>query len=208
MVKIDGRESLLRSVELFLNRENIKQVQLVVSPEGIEEARRKYGPHLGFAGVKLVSGGPKWMQQIGAAAERLAPEATHVILHDAARPAVPYSDLDAILEAAEKHPAVALVSPIRSALVEVDEGGNALATHSASQFMQLLTPQAYSREKFLAMAAAQKELHASELTLLKGSALNVRVGGGADGGLAKAMIAMLPKAKIRPPSSPFEEAQW
>ena len=28
-VKVDGRESLLRAVELFLNREPIKQIQLV-----------------------------------------------------------------------------------------------------------------------------------------------------------------------------------
>ena len=29
-VKIDGREALLRSIELFLNRPNIKQIQLIV----------------------------------------------------------------------------------------------------------------------------------------------------------------------------------
>src|SRR5690242_8187695 len=102
-VKIDGREALLRSVELFLNRENVKQVQLVIATDAMEEAKRKYGPHLGFTGVKLVSGGNKWLEQVVAAADRISPEATHVILHDAARPAVPYSDIDALMEAAEKH---------------------------------------------------------------------------------------------------------
>src|SRR4051794_6426916 len=52
--KIDGRESLLRSVELFLNRDNVKQIQLVVDADALEEAKRKYGPHLSFAGVKLL----------------------------------------------------------------------------------------------------------------------------------------------------------
>jgi 2-C-methyl-D-erythritol 4-phosphate cytidylyltransferase len=59
-VKIDGRESLLRCVELFLNRDPVKQIQVVVPPEVIEEAKRKYGPHLSFSGVKLVSGGARW----------------------------------------------------------------------------------------------------------------------------------------------------
>src|SRR6266576_3752061 len=86
-VKIDGREALLRSVELFLNRENVKQVQLVVEPDALEEAKRKYGPHLGFSGVKLLAGGVKWMEQMAAAADRIAAECTHVIVHDAARPA-------------------------------------------------------------------------------------------------------------------------
>jgi hypothetical protein len=69
-VKIDGREALLRSVELFLNRENVKQIQLVVVSDMLEEAKRKYGPHLGFAGVKMLAGGPKWLEQAKAAADR------------------------------------------------------------------------------------------------------------------------------------------
>ena len=59
--------------------------------EAMEEVKRKFGGHLGFSGVKLVSGGPKWMDQIAAAAPTLLAEATHVIVHDAARPAVPGS---------------------------------------------------------------------------------------------------------------------
>ena len=38
--------------------------------------------------------------------------------------------------------------------------------------------------------------------------LNIRLGGPGDAGMAKAMINMLPKSKVKPPSSPFEEAQW
>src|SRR5689334_8661639 len=97
-VKVDGREALIRSVELFLNRDNVKQVQLVIDPEDIDEAKRKFGAHLGLMGVKLTPGGPKWNDQVAAAGKNLAPEATHVILHDAARPAVPYSDIDALME--------------------------------------------------------------------------------------------------------------
>ena len=207
-VKIDGREALLRSVELFLNRENVKQVQLVVVDDMLEEAKRKYGPHLGFAGVKVVAGGPKWLEQAKAVVDRIAPECTHVILHDAARPAVPYSDIDALMEAAGKHDAVTLTAPVRTTLVEVDEGGNAMAFHLAPHFLHLLTPQAFSKAKFVEMASSGKEIHPSQITVLKGSSLNVRLGGSGDASLARAMINMLPKAKVKPLSSPFEEAQW
>ncbi|MDB5173610.1 MAG: ispD [Phycisphaerales bacterium] len=207
-LKVDGREALLRSVELFLNRDLIKQIQLVVLPDELEEARRKYGPHLGFSGVKLVAGGPKWLDQAAAAAKTLDPEATHVILHDAARPAVPFSDIDALLEVVQKHEVVAMTAPVRSTLVEVDEGGGALAYHLPRNFVQLLTPQAFSRAKFLEMAQGGREIHASQVTLLKGSPLNIRLGGPGDAGLAKVMLGMLPKPKMKPPSSPFEEAQW
>ena len=207
-VKIDGREALLRSVELFLNRDGVKQIQLAVLPEMLEEAKRKFGAHLGFSGVKLLSGGPKWVDQIKAAGDKISPDATHVIVHDAARPAVPYSDIDALMEAAEKSDAVTLAAPARTQLVELDEGGSPVSYHLPGSFMHLLTPQAYSKAKFAEMAAGGKELHPSQVKLLKGSSLNVRLGGGSDASLVKAMTNMLPKPKVKPPSSPFEEAQW
>ena len=71
-VKVDGRESLLCAVELFLNRDNIKQVQLVFTPEMLEEGKRKYGGHLSFSGVKVLSAGPKWIDQIIAAGEKIS----------------------------------------------------------------------------------------------------------------------------------------
>lgn len=208
LAKIDGREVLLRSVELFLNRDNVKQVQLCFLPEQLEEGKRKYGPHLSFSGVKVLSGGPKWMDQVAAAAGKIADECTHVILHDAARPAVPYSDVDALMEAAEKAPATVLAAPLRAPLVEVDEGGGAMAFHPQSQFMQLLSPQAFSKARFEEMAKAKQEPHASEWRLLTGSGLNVRANSPADASLIKAMLSMLPKPKAKPASNPFDEAQW
>ncbi len=207
-VKIDGREALLRSVELFLNRDNVKQIQLGIEPDGLEEAKRKFGAHLSFSGVKLFSGGVRWMEQVAAAAERIAAECTHVILHDAARPAIPFGDIDALMEAAGKHDAVCLATPVRSPLVEVDEGANPLAWRLPGEFMHLLTPQCYSREKFIEMGRTQSPVHPSQSMLIKGSALNLRIGGSGDAGLIKTMINMLPKAKMKPLSNPFEEAQW
>lgn len=207
LVKIDGREALLRSVELFLNRDNIKQIQLVFAPDFMTDGRAKFGAHLGFSGVKLVSGGPRWIDQILAAAPTVSSEATHVLIHDAARPAVPYSDIDAVLAAAEKQSAVALAAAVRSPLVETDDGGSPVAIHSPGNFMQLLTPQVYSKAAFDEIVQKKAEVHASKLTLVKGSGLNVRVGPG-DAGLVKAMIGMLPKPKIKAAANPFDEAQW
>jgi 2-C-methyl-D-erythritol 4-phosphate cytidylyltransferase len=207
-VKIDGREAVLRSVELFLNRDNIKQIQLIVAPAELEDAKAKYGAHLGFSGVKLVAGGPRWADQIVAAGKNIDPAVTHVVLHDAARPIVPYSDIDDLLQEAEKRDAVVLTAPVRTTLVEIDEGGSAMAYHSPKSFMQVLMPQAFSKAKFAEMAATGRELHPSVLTLIKGSALNIRIGAAGEGSIAKAMLGMLPKQKSKAPSGPFEEAQW
>jgi 2-C-methyl-D-erythritol 4-phosphate cytidylyltransferase len=206
-VKIDGREALLKSVELFLNRDNVKQIRICFLPDALEEAKQKYAPHLSFSGVKVISGGPRWMDQI-AAAGGVAAECSHVIVHDAARPATPYTDIEAIMEAAEKSEAAVLVAPLRNGLMEVDEGGNAMAFHSPTNFVQLLTPQVYSKAKFEKMASSKQEVHPSQLQLVRGSGLNLRVGGSGEASLIKAMLNLLPKPKIKASSSPFEEAQW
>jgi len=207
LVKLDGREVALRSVELFMNRPEITQIAVLVSPDAEEEMKRKLGGALGFMGVKLWVGGKKWQEQITAAAAKISPEATNVFLHDASRPVTPYADIDAILEAALGHPAIALAAPVRSPLVELDEGGGARAMHPAAAFMSLLTPQAFSRQRFTDLAAG-KAIHASEWKLLKASPLNVRVANAGDASFAKAMMNLLPKAKIKAPNNPFEEAQW
>jgi 2-C-methyl-D-erythritol 4-phosphate cytidylyltransferase len=207
-VKIDGREALLRSVELFLNRPDIKQVQLVVLPDLMEDYKRRFGPHLSFSGVKIISGGPRWVDQIAAAADKFSDETTHIVIHDAARPAVPSMDIDALLEAAETKPIVALSSPIRAALLEIDEGNNPVAAHPASHFVSLLTPQVFRKDKFQDMARTKAEPHPSTLTLVRGSSMNVRVNSAGDAALIKSLLMMLPKPKVRPPNSPFEEAQW
>ena len=64
-VKIEGRESLLRAVELFLNRDNVKQVQLVFDADMIEEGKRN-----GFVTL------PDRMQRVQARTRWLTPPIT------------------------------------------------------------------------------------------------------------------------------------
>jgi 2-C-methyl-D-erythritol 4-phosphate cytidylyltransferase / 2-C-methyl-D-erythritol 2,4-cyclodiphosphate synthase len=204
-VKLDGREALVRAVELFLNRDNVKQIQVVFDPAEIENAKKKFGPHFSFSAVKVLTGGPRWIDQI-AAAEKISADATHVIVHDGARPIVPFSDIDALMESANDS-AVALATPSRTTLIETDDGGNPVASHVPTHFMQLLTPQVYSKSEFANLAKSKQEIHPSKLKLLKASPLNIRIGGAGDERLAKSMLALLPKKKVAA-SSPFEEAQW
>ena len=209
LAKIDGREVVLRSVELFLNRDEIKQIQLIVPNELLEDVKKKHGAHLGFAGVKVSGAAPKFGQQISIAAEKLAAEATHVLVHDAARCIVPYTDLEALMSlAGGKAAATALSYPVRNGMVELDEGGNPVGTVEASRFAQIVTPLLLSKQKFQELASAKREPHGSELSLLKASALNIRVGGASEGNIARSMLNMLPKPKPKGGLTPFEEAQW
>ena len=207
--RIDGREALLRSVELFLNRDEVKQVQLIVPIDLLEEIKRKHGAHLGFSGASVIGGAPRFGDQIAAAAPALAAECTHVLVHDAARPCVPYTDIEALTSAASGKAAIAALSlPLRAGLVQLDEGGDPVGLLHPGEYAQLVTPLMFTRAKFLELASAKREPHASELSLIKGSPLNVRLSSSQEASFVKAMLSMLPKPKVRSGLSPFDEAQW
>jgi 2-C-methyl-D-erythritol 4-phosphate cytidylyltransferase len=111
-------------------------------------------------------------------------------------------------EAGNTQSAVSLATPLRTLIAEVDEGGSPLAFTPPARFMQVLTPQVFPIAAFKTMATGKKDPHASQFKLLKGSPLNVRVGGSGDANLVKTMLNMLPNPKLQGPSNPFEEAQW
>ena len=57
LAKIDGRPMFLRTIEHFINRDDVVQTLLVVAPEDEGHIRQKFGANLGFMGVKMVTGG-------------------------------------------------------------------------------------------------------------------------------------------------------
>jgi 2-C-methyl-D-erythritol 4-phosphate cytidylyltransferase len=205
LVKVDGRESVLRCMEMFTNREGVAQIMVTIDASQAEDAKRKIGSHLMFMGVKLVSSTPMWWQQLADAQKQLKPEVTHVLVHDAARPAVSYVDLDALTSLADKHPAVALARPVEGTLATASSLPGPGTIGADVKLAQVLAPQLFTRDAFAAMVSAKKL--PAPLHLIEGSPLNVRCGTH-DAGLVKAMINLLPKPKMKAASSPFEEAQW
>jgi len=204
MVKVDGRESVLRAMEMFTNREGIAQTVLVIDNANAEQIKQKIGSHLVFMGIKLVSGGATWFEQLADAQKVLSTDAKHVLVHDAARPSVPYADLDAIIALAGKHPAVTLALPVRGAIVAASIVPG-VGKPTSEKVAQWLSPTLYDRATFDAVVAAKKQ--PESVQLIEGSPLNVRCGS-TETGIVNAMIKLLPKPKMKAPSSPFEEAQW
>lgn len=202
LTKIDGRESALRAMELMTNRDPIGQVLLVIDPAHAEQTKFKLASHLMFMGTKLVQAAGGWFSQLNAALAKLDADVTRVLVHDAARPAVPYSDLEALL--ATTGPAVALALPLRGTLARTDvvPGPGAIESMKVAE---VLTPRLYDRAAFETLCATKAE--PSPLMLIEASPLNVRCGD-ASANFVKAMVGLLPKPKVKAPTNPFEEAQW
>ena len=207
-VKVDGRECLLRAVDMFVNRDGVSQIQLVVGYDRHEEAKQKFGGHLSFSGAKLIAGGAGWFDQLAAASEKISAEATHVIIHDAARPAIAYTDLEQLMSEADKHPVAVMTTPVRAGLVEVEDSGKPVSLHSGKNYQQVVTPWALRKDKFMEIVKSKRDPSASEMWLVRSSSLNIRVVSQTDASLAKSSLALLPKPKIKAADNPFDEAQW
>ena len=52
LAKLDGRPVFLRTIEHFINRDDVIQTILVVAGKELDQVRSKYGPNLGFMGVQ------------------------------------------------------------------------------------------------------------------------------------------------------------
>jgi 2-C-methyl-D-erythritol 4-phosphate cytidylyltransferase len=117
-----GRPVFLRSVELFLHRApKIGQILLAVNPDAVEQFRFKWSDMLNLHGVEIVPGGRKerW-ETVANALEVVAADATHVAVHDAARPLATAKLIDRVIEAAARYTAVIPALPVASTLKRID----------------------------------------------------------------------------------------
>lgn len=208
MVKVDGRECLLRSIELFVNRENLPTIVVGLNPDQAEEIKRKVGSHLMILGAKAATGGPEWMKQLAACFEKIPSTATHVIVHDAARAVISSLDVDSMIEKAEKQDAIALVAPVPTTILQLDETGTVIESTSGKSMRQLFWTFAFKRKVFEEMLKSGLGAIHSRLHLLDAHPLSIRVNSSSDASVARAHINLLPKPKAKGPTNPFEEAQW
>lgn len=116
---LDGRAVLLHSVECFSRRGDVAGIVVVGPPEeagggdALAAFRDRYGATLGFHGAPIVAGSPT--SRAGSVRRGLAAvadDATHVAVHDAARPGVSPELLDRLMLAAAAKPAVVPGLPI------------------------------------------------------------------------------------------------
>lgn len=110
---LGGRPVLHRTIEAFANYDapGITLGPIVVAGPHDDEAfatfKLRHGDKLAILGIKLVRGGEthRW-QTVKAALDTVPEDATHVAVHDAARPCVSSGLLDRVFDAAKRHPAV------------------------------------------------------------------------------------------------------
>lgn len=222
--KLDGRPVFIRTLELFINREEVAQTLLVVSADQLDSVKKDYGPNLGFMGVQLVEGGAERHESVMRGIEQVREDIGWVAIHDAARPCVSADMIDAVFAEAQKSGAAILASPLHGTIKRVSQAGIIDATISRERLYEAQTPQVFSVDVIKKAHAAKPtnvsnndleitddaqlvELIGHPVSVVESDLTNLKITTKPDMALAHAIIKSRP-AKVVKRMGAFDEAQW
>jgi 2-C-methyl-D-erythritol 4-phosphate cytidylyltransferase len=209
-----GRAVWLHSAEKFLNREEVKQVLIVVAAEDREFFEFKFAANTAILGIDIVEGGEQRADSIQRALARVRPEIDFVAVHDAARPCLADEWIGSVFAAAEKSGAAILATPVVGTLKRVAANHTTTETVSREGLWEAQTPQVFRRQLLLEAYAKRGDFHATDdaqlvervgqaVTIVPGSPINLKITTREDLRLAEAALAAMPKPKFRGPAHPF-----
>jgi 2-C-methyl-D-erythritol 4-phosphate cytidylyltransferase len=219
---LDGRAVWLRTVELFITRNDICQCLLIVAPEDRELFRTRYAANIAFLDVQIVEGGAERFESVANALKILKDEAEFVAVHDAVRPCLEAGQLDAVFKRATETGAAILGVPIADTIKRVDGQQQVQETLSRQGLWLAQTPQVFHRDWILEAYANRGKL-GKDITddaqlveaaghavhVVEGSPTNIKITRQSDLALAKAILQSRPPPKPTGPAHPFaEEEMW
>ena len=120
--ELRGKAVFLRAADLFLGRADVTQVILAVDPDKLDDFQFRWDDKLSFMGVTLVAGGvtDRW-ETVQKAIGHVSSDATHIAVHDAARPLASSTMIDCVFAAAEQYDAVVPGLPVSDTLKRMGE---------------------------------------------------------------------------------------
>src|SRR5262245_10013417 len=148
-VDLKGRAVWLRAAEQFVNRDDVIQTLIVVSPEDIEWFKEKFAPNMAFMNIEIVAGGAERADSVRNALARVRPEAEFVAVHDAARPLIVAEWVDRVFRAAEQSGAAILASRVTSTLKRARSDNTIETTVPRDALWAAQTPQVFRRQLLL-----------------------------------------------------------
>ncbi|NQV26483.1 MAG: 2-C-methyl-D-erythritol 4-phosphate cytidylyltransferase [Rhodopirellula sp.] len=203
--ELQGRPVWLRSVEAFVDRPDVAQTIVVVSPEDLDWFKDKYAPNLGFRDLDIVAGGTERADSVLNALARVQSDIDFVAIHDAARPLIVKQWIDDIFQAAIDHGAAIPATPISSTLKRVDKT-SITETVPREHLFAAQTPQVFRRELILEAYAKRGDFQATDesslverlghtVHIVKGSPMNIKITTQEDLKIANALLGILPREK-------------
>lgn len=218
-VELKGRPVWVRTAEMFTNREDVAQTILVVSPEDIDFFKEKFRPNIAFMNIEIVTGGAERADSVMNALARVRADIDFVAVHDAARPLIVKDWINKVFQAAERHDAVMLATPVTSTLKRVGKDNRVEETVSRTNLWAAQTPQVFRRQLLLDAYARRGDLQPTDeaqlveqighpVHIVEGSPLNIKITSQDDFRMAEFLMDALPKEKLPGFLHPFGDERF
>lgn len=125
---LGGRPVLRRAVELFNTRDDVTHVIVAGPHDDYDAFTLRHGDWLALLGVTVCKGGKTHRYEtVNAALEHVPDAATHIAVHDAARPGASQQLIDRVFVAARNADAVVPATPISDTVKRVEQQADDLA---------------------------------------------------------------------------------
>jgi 2-C-methyl-D-erythritol 4-phosphate cytidylyltransferase len=128
------RTSSVDEIILVARAERVGEFEELVRQQGFEKVR------------SVIPGGEQRHDSVRAGLQRLNENATHVAVHDAARPLVTPDQIEQVFELARLHGGAALAEPITNTLKRADENRVVTDGVSRENLYAMQTPQIFARD--------------------------------------------------------------
>lgn len=218
--QLDGRPIFIRSIELFLSRPDVIQTILAVAPDDYDVVREKYAANLMFMNIKLVKGGRERFESVRAALDAVDADAEFVCVHDAVRPCVLETWIDAVFAEAAKCGAAILAAPLTGTIKRVAKSNVIDATVPREGLYEAQTPQVFRKKLLMdAYAKLPKDFAPTDdaqvvertghgVAIVSTDRRNIKITSPGDMSLAQGIIKEIGRRPKGPALGAFDEAQW
>ncbi len=226
---VTGRAIFLRSVELFANRDDVKQILLAIAPEDEELVSVKWGPNLKFYNVTTCFGGTERFDTVEKALELIKETIDLIAVHDAVRCCVKSEWVDKVIAEATKSGAAILACPVIATLKEAKDNV-IIQTVDRAGLYEAQTPQVFDakllrkayenlknldsglshplRENKISDDSQLVEAIGEKVSIVETDSSNIKITSKADLAIAEAILKSRPKPAPKGPVGPYIEAQW
>ena len=220
-VDVGGRAVFLRSVELFSDRDDVKQILLAIATEDQELVSVKWGANLKFFNVKIYTGGEERFETVEKGLQLVKDDIDIIAVHDAVRCCVTKEWIDKVIATAGKTGAAILACPIVGTIKDVKDG-TITKTVDRTGLYEAQTPQVFKAQLLRKAYDNLKNLDKSKISddsqlvealgetvsIVATNSSNIKITRPSDIPIAEAIIKSRPKPGPKGPIGPYADAQW
>ena len=139
---IAGKSVLAHSVGVFERADSVTEI-ILVARQDRHRAVEKILRGENFKKVRIVAGGARRQDSVGAGLEKLNENARYVAVHDAARPLITPQQIERVYEVSRTHGAAASAEPVADTLKRADVDLAVTGSVDRHQLFAMQTPQIF-----------------------------------------------------------------